>query len=51
MADIEKIKSIISQGESLNIEFKQSRDSLSRSVFETIFRKGSKKDGEWVIIK
>jgi len=32
----EKIKTIIAQGESLHVEFKQSRDSLSRNVFETI---------------
>jgi ATP-dependent DNA helicase RecG len=36
MADAEKIKSIIAQGEGLNIEFKKSRDSLSRSAFETV---------------
>ena len=34
--DIEAIKNLIAQGEGLHIEFKQSRDSLSRSVFETI---------------
>lgn len=33
---IEKIKSIIAQGEGLEIEFKKSYDALSRSVFETI---------------
>ena len=32
----EKVKSIISQGEGIEIEFKKSYDSLSRSVFETI---------------
>ncbi|GAB6010403.1 AlbA family DNA-binding domain-containing protein [Dysgonomonas reticulitermitis] len=36
MTDTEKIKSIIAQGEGLNIEFKKSRDSLSRSMFETV---------------
>jgi ATP-dependent DNA helicase RecG len=36
MAGAEKIKSIIAQGEGLNIEFKKSRDSLSRSAFETV---------------
>ena len=34
--DVETVKNLISQGEGLHIEFKQSRDSLSRSVFETI---------------
>jgi ATP-dependent DNA helicase RecG len=36
MVDIEKIKSIIKQGEGWNIEFKKTRDSLSRSLFETV---------------
>ena len=36
MITTEKIKSIIAQGEGLHVEFKKSRDSLSRSVFETI---------------
>ncbi|GHT19935.1 ATP-dependent DNA helicase RecG [Bacteroidia bacterium] len=36
MIDTEKIKSLIAQGEGLNIEFKTSRSTLSRSVFETI---------------
>jgi ATP-dependent DNA helicase RecG len=36
MIDIEKIKAIIAQGESVNVEFKKSYDSLSRSAFETI---------------
>jgi ATP-dependent DNA helicase RecG len=34
--DIEKIKSIIARGEGLHTEFKQSSDSLSRSLFETV---------------
>jgi ATP-dependent DNA helicase RecG len=36
MTDTEKIKSLIAQGEGLNVEFRQSRNSLSRSVFETV---------------
>jgi ATP-dependent DNA helicase RecG len=36
MFEPEKIKAIIAQGESVNIEFKKSQDSLSRSTFETI---------------
>jgi ATP-dependent DNA helicase RecG len=36
MINIEKIKAIIAQGESVNVEFKKSYDSLSRSAFETI---------------
>ena len=32
----EQIKTIIAQGEGLNVEFKSSFDSLSRSAFETI---------------
>jgi ATP-dependent DNA helicase RecG len=36
MIDIEKIKSVIAQGEGVNIEFKTSHDSLARSVFETV---------------
>jgi ATP-dependent DNA helicase RecG len=32
----DKIKQIISRGEGLDVEFKESFDSLSRSVFETI---------------
>jgi ATP-dependent DNA helicase RecG len=32
----ESVKTLIAQGENLYVEFKQSRDSLSRSVFETI---------------
>jgi ATP-dependent DNA helicase RecG len=33
---VSEIENIISQGEGLHAEFKQSRESLSRSVFETI---------------
>jgi ATP-dependent DNA helicase RecG len=36
MIDTEKINSIISKGEGLNIEFKQARSALPRNVFETI---------------
>ncbi|MDR1983589.1 MAG: putative DNA binding domain-containing protein [Prevotellaceae bacterium] len=36
MADTEKIKSIIAQGEGINIEFKKSHDTLTRDVYETI---------------
>jgi ATP-dependent DNA helicase RecG len=36
MIDIAKLKSILKQGEGLNVEFKTSRDSLTRSVFESI---------------
>jgi ATP-dependent DNA helicase RecG len=36
MTSVEKIKSIIAQGEGVNIEFKTSHDSLSRDVHETI---------------
>ncbi|MDR0798165.1 MAG: putative DNA binding domain-containing protein [Dysgonamonadaceae bacterium] len=36
MTDTETIRKLIVQGEGLCVEFKQSRDSLSRSVFETI---------------
>ena len=36
MIEPEKIKAIITQGEGLNIEFKHSYNSLSRSAFETI---------------
>lgn len=32
----DKIKSLINQGEGLEVEFKESYNSLSRSVFETI---------------
>ena len=34
--NVETVKNLISQGEGLYVEFKRSRDSLSRSVFETI---------------
>jgi ATP-dependent DNA helicase RecG len=36
MISTDKIKALIAQGEGLHIEFKQSRDSLSRSAFESI---------------
>ena len=36
MFDVEKIKTLIAQGEGLHVEFKKSHDSLSRSAFETI---------------
>ena len=36
MIEQEQIKTIIAQGEGLNVEFKSSFDSLSRSAFETI---------------
>ncbi|MBK5195218.1 MAG: putative DNA binding domain-containing protein, partial [Proteiniphilum sp.] len=36
MSEVEKIKSIIAQGEGIDIEFKKSHDALSRNVFETI---------------
>ncbi|GHT49423.1 ATP-dependent DNA helicase RecG [Bacteroidia bacterium] len=36
MIDTEKIKSLIAQGEGLNIEFKKSYADLSRDVYETI---------------
>ncbi len=32
----ENVKAILSKGEGLEIEFKESYDTLSRSVFETI---------------
>jgi predicted HTH transcriptional regulator len=36
MFELEKIKTVIAHGECVNIEFKKSYDSLSRSAFETI---------------
>lgn len=36
MPDVEKIKSLIAQGEGLETEFKRSYDALSRNVYETI---------------
>ena len=36
MSEIEKIKSIIAQGEGVEIEFKKAYDALPRNVFETI---------------
>ncbi len=36
MSEAEKIKSIIAQGEGLEIEFKESYDTLPRNVFESI---------------
>jgi len=36
MFELEKIKTIIAQGEGVNTEFKKSHTSLSRSAFETI---------------
>jgi len=36
MIESEKIRTLIAQGESANLEFKTSHDSLSRSVYESI---------------
>lgn len=36
MSIVEKVKLIIAQGEGIDVEFKKSHDSLSRSVYETI---------------